>query len=127
MRLKLKVLTSLSSTTAEERDMFNRDPGTLHEVCDVLTEGSSRTIRVATGTVDMGVGFDGMEDVRFLMVTTDREISLKLNGGDGFTVAPPDGWEEGYYLVSGLVESLSVSNSSGYTATVKVYLAGEPS
>jgi len=127
MRLKLKILTSLSSTTAEEKDQFNVDPGTLHQITDAVVSGNSRQWKITTGTVDQEIDFGGCSEPNFLMVVSNKQISVKLNGGAAIVVKPPDAFEWGCILLTtDVLDSLTVSNASGYTATVKVYLAGDP-
>jgi len=127
MRLKFKLITSLSTTTAEEKDQWNRDPGTIHETSDVFREGGPRTIRLASGLTNQEIDFGGIDDVGFILITTDRTISIRRDGGDAMTIDIPDGWDIGYHLHTGPLESLTVTNASGYTATIKIYLAGDPS
>lgn len=126
MRLKFKTIVSLSSTTAEEKDIFNRDPNTIHEVSDSLPEGSVRTIKIPNGAEDQEIDFGGVDDVRFLYIVSDRQIIIRVNGGAEQTLAIIDGFDKAYHLTTSLVTSLMISNSSGYSATVNVYLVGDP-
>lgn len=128
MRLKLKLITSLSSTTAEEKDQFNLDPGTSHEICDVFLSGNARQYRIATGVTDQEVDFSGATSPQFVVIKTDKQISIKIDAGQAIPIKPPDGFDYGYFMLStDDIDTLTITNASGYTATVKVYMAGDPS
>ncbi len=124
MRLKLKLISSLSSTSAEEKDVFNVDPGVNHEVSDEIDAGGARKLRLTSGVEDQALDLGDLEVVSFIYIRTTREITLNLNDGTYFTIRPIDGFTYGHFLLTPTeVTSISVSNASGYTAEIWFYLA----
>jgi hypothetical protein len=126
LRLKLKLLMSLSSTTAEEKDHFNVDPGTSHEVSDAFLNGNSRHYRVADGTTDQSINFSGITSPQMVALLSDQLISIKLDGGSAIPIKKPSGWDYGYFLLTtDDLDTLTLSNASGYTANVKIFMVGD--
>ncbi len=124
MRLKLELKSYLSSTSAGEKDLGNVERGP--ETTDAMNEGSTRKYRVADGTTNQAIDLGGLAEAKFLLVQTDREVTIRSNGVNEVVVAPPDDFDFGYMLVTTSdITSLDVSNSSGGTAAVIVQLAGD--
>jgi hypothetical protein len=128
MRLKTRVSLSLSSTTAEEMDVANVAPSS-YEITDALSEGSSRTYKVAHGVSAQAVDLAGLSAVNLIYVRTNRAVTFHITspaGTENIPVAVPTGNENGHLLLNTAgVTSLAISNSSGGTARVMVVLAGD--
>lgn len=128
MRLKTRVSLSLSSTTAEEMDVANVAPSS-YEITDALSEGSSRTYKVAHGTAAQTVDLAGLSAVNLVYVRTNRAVTFHITsaaGTENIPMSVPTGNENGHLLLNTAgVTSLAISNSSGATARVMVVLAGD--
>lgn len=125
MRLKLKLISSLSSTTAEEKDVFNLDPGVGHEVDDEIDAGAARKLRLAVGAEDQALDLGDLTTVSFMLLRTTRDITVNLNDGTILSVRPLAGFTYGYLLLTPPeISSITISNDSSYVADVWFYLAG---
>jgi len=124
MRIKFKLESYISSTSAGDKDLGNAEWG--YETTDAILEGSTRTYRIADDTENQTVDMSGLSEVNYMVLRTDKEITLRINGTESVTVSVPDDLDFGYMLLTtdGITE-LDVSNSSGQTATVIIQLCGE--
>ena len=128
MRTKIRIQAFLSSTTAGENDLAQAEWG--YETCDAMDEGSSRRYRLAPGAVDTVLDLAGLADVRFLMVRSDKEITLKLTTtgpvDNTVKISVPSGFNFGYALLctQGVI-GLKASNAGTDTATMTLLLAGD--
>jgi hypothetical protein len=72
---------------------------------------------------------DGLDDVviplpsnnaDYLLIFTDQEIEIKINGGAAMTLVPASTKKSLVFFNSGVVTSLTISNNSGSIANVDV-------
>ena len=127
LRLQNKIISFISSTTAEERDIGNLEPRTF-EISDALNEGSTRKYRVADGVVNQVIDLAGLASAQYVLIKSSRAVVIRLNGSDSIPMGIIDGFSYAYLVLSaseGDITSMDVSNSSGGTAQVLVQLAGE--
>ena len=131
MRTKLQLQSFLSSTTAGENDLAQAEWG--YETSDAFEEGSTRRYRLAAGADETVLDLAGLADVRFVMLRTDKEITLTIiTPGDPdplenvVKVSVPTGFSFGYFLLctQGVV-GLWGSNAGSDTATLTLLLAGD--
>jgi hypothetical protein len=125
MRLKTKLVSFLSSTSAGEADLGNEDPAA-YEIDDNMNEGGTRRYRVPNGTEDQDITPDLLASIRWLFVKTDKAITIKLDGTEVVDITPPDDFDYGYLVLTAAgLTSLTVSNSSGSTAVITTQTAGD--
>lgn len=127
LRVQNKLVSFISSTTAEERDIGNIEPRSF-EISDTLNEGSTRRYRVADGATNQTIDLAGLTSAQYILIKSSRAVTIRINATDSIPIGIIDGFSYGYLLLSagdGSVTSMDVSNSSGGTAQVLVQLAGE--
>jgi len=86
-----------------------------------VSEGLRRLEAIPDATVDLAITLpDANSD--YLLMFTDREISIKLNSsGDALTLKPrANGSKTPVFLLRGDITALTVSNSSGAAANVDI-------
>ena len=80
-----------------------------------IAQWESKLLTIADGAVDQAIAFDSIAS-EYLMILSDKEISIKLNGSaDAITLAA-----DFPFLMKGSVSSLSISNGSGEDAQVAI-------
>ena len=80
---------------------------------------------IADTTVDRSIALpDSTTDL--LLLFTDREISIKINGGQAETYKPKsNGCKTAVLLMKGDLTSLEISNSSGADAKLDIIMVNE--
>jgi hypothetical protein len=127
LRLQNKIISFISSTTAEERDIGNLEPRT-YEISDALNEGSTRKYRVADGVANQTIDLAGLASAQYVLIKANRQITVRLNATDSIPLGIIEGFSYGYLLLTapdGGITAMDVSNASGGTAQVLVQLVGE--
>lgn len=127
MQAKLSILSILSSAADGSGDLGKaQTPGTSPEISVVMNEGNTRTYRVPNATVNQTIDLAGLATVEYLIVKTDKKVTIRLNGSESVVVKPPTGFAFGYaVLTTDAVTALDVSNASGDTAVVVIQLGGD--
>lgn len=124
MQLKLQILSTLSSTSAGEKDLGNIPLTT--ESSSIMNEGSSRLYRVLTGVSNQAIDLAGLAGVNYIVVKTDQAITLRLNGANSIPIAIPTGFAFGWLVLSTTgITALDITNASGETAKVIIQLGGD--
>lgn len=85
-------------------------------------EGLKQAIKISDGVTDQAVSFGTVSTAKVLIVASDKQISLKLNGGSESLSLSANGV---MVLFNVSITGLSISNSSGATATVDVLILGD--
>jgi hypothetical protein len=89
-----------------------------------ITEEMSGTLEISDSAVDETIQFGGVAAGKVLYLETDQELIFTFNGGsDQLKVTPTTG-RNGKLLWEGAFTALTVTNSSGATATLTYYVAG---
>jgi hypothetical protein len=127
MQVKLSINSVMSAAADGSGDLGKcQTPGTSGEVSVVMNEGNTRTYRVPNSTNNQTVDLAGLAAVQYIVIKSDKAITLRLNGSHQIPIAVPTGFNYGYLVLSTTgVTALDVSNASGDTAMVVVQLAGD--
>lgn len=91
-----------------------------------ITSLSRQQLQILTATVDQAIALpDPNSD--YLIILTDQDISIKLNGSSTVQALPARGnnLKTLVLYVRGPVTSLTMSNSSGKTANVDILVANK--
>lgn len=83
-----------------------------------ITESQDSYIALSSGITDSAVNFGGVADAKALMIIPTEIISIKINGSSDKIYVD----EGGMALHSSGLTSLSMSNESGLSTTVRVVL-----
>jgi len=133
VRIRYKIDISVSSTSAEEKDLGNVAYEVLH---DASGEGGSRKMLLEGGAVDELIGLNQITTTRFVLIRTSSKdptlalglIEIKLNSptGEVIEVAPLPGASEAHLLLvsSGLTE-IYASNPGTSDVDVIVVAVGD--
>jgi hypothetical protein len=81
-------------------------------------EQTVQGVEVANGAVDQAISLGGVTTASLLLLISDQAVSVKVNGAAAGIACRT------LLLTGAAATSLSVSNSSGATANVRVYLLG---
>ena len=127
MQLKFQAIPIMSTGADGSGDLGKvQTPGTGYEVSTVMYEGNTRTYRVPNATTNQTVDLAGLASVEHIVVKTDKQITLRLNGTISIPIKPPTGFAFGYLFLSTTgITAMDVSNASGDTAVVVVQLGGD--
>lgn len=133
VRLRYKISASVSSTSAEERDLGNVS----YEVVDDDSgEGGVRKTLLAAGATDVSVMMTEISDARFVLVRINPKdatetlgpIDIKKNGagGEAITIDPLPGATEAHMLLvtSGITDLLA-TNSGTVDTEITVMAVGD--
>lgn len=133
VRVRAKVDTAISSTTAEEKDLGNKK---YEVISDGLGEGGTWKTRINAGTTDLEVTLRDVTTASLLAISTNAvdpnqtpsSIGVKKNsaGGEETLIAPLSGTSQGLFLVTttGLT-ALYVSNSGSVDMELIITVAGD--
>lgn len=86
-----------------------------------VTEVSRFQSVISDGTTDQAIALpDAATD--YLLIFTDREVSIKLNGSSDALVLRPraNGTKTPVFVMRGTISALSISNASGGDANVDI-------
>ena len=120
IRLRYKMSSTVSSSTAEEKDLGN----TVSEVLtDTLNEGGSWKVVLAVSATDVQIDLRTVAEGKFIAVKTKANdstetpatVQIKKNGagGEAWDIVPLDS-KEGHFLISTeSVTALYATNTSG--------------
>jgi len=133
VRARYRVEASVSSTTAEEKDLGNLK---MEQVSDGSAEGGTRKNVIAAGAVDVNVTPSQVALATLLVVRTSAvspndtpgTIQLKKNstGGEAWSIIPMPGAKEGHFVTTtGSVSAIFVSNPGTVAMEVTVMAAGD--
>jgi len=133
VRVRYKITVSVSSTSAEEKDLGN---AAFEIISDDLGEGGSRKTTVAASTTDFPLDIGNIADAKMIIIRTNAKdptedtyaIDLKKNGtgGEITTIQPLGTSKEGHLLMSTTgVTALYATNSSSVDMEVTVFAAGD--
>lgn len=133
VRVRYKVTVSISSTTAEEKDLANQ---TYEIANDALGEGGTVKYKVIAGATDLPIQFGQVASVKFLLIRTQAKdptqnpvaLTFKKNSnvGEAIVVAPLATEAEGHMLLStDGITSLYVSNAGAVDMEVTLIMAGD--
>ena len=133
VRTRYRVEASVSSTTAEEKDLGNLK---MEQACDSQADGGSRKNVIVAAATDVDVTPRQLATTRMLVIRTAAKnpndapgtISLKKNstGGEAWSIVPLSGTREGYFVTTtDSVTALYVSNLGSVDMEVTVMAAGD--
>ncbi len=128
-RLKQRLQVSLSRDTAEDEELGRFLPKS-YQISDEFNEGSTRSYRVADGTSFQSVDLAGLSEVRTIYIQSDQAVDIGWTDGTSTSntaIKPPSGMDYAeLFLNCAGITAITVSNSSGSTAIVRIMLAGDP-
>jgi len=85
---------------------------------EAADEAAQQFIEVVNGAVDQVISLGSLTTVEGLLLTSDEPLTIKVNGAAvGFQV-------KNFAVQGAAITSLSVSNSSGVSASARVVMAG---
>lgn len=133
VRLRYRIEASVSSTTAENRDLGNVVFDTVH---DDSGEGGSRKTTVASGVTDAPLAMAELAAARFVLVKTNAkkstdtpgiiEIKKNATSGEVIEVVPLSDASEGHLLLSTQnISALYASNPGSVDMEVTVVSVGD--
>lgn len=133
VRLRYRIEASVSSTTAENRDLGNV---TFESVHDTSGEGGSRKTTLATGATDVALAMAELAAARFVLVKTNAKnatddpgiIEIKKNSttNEVIEVVPLPDASEGHLLLSTQnISALFASNPGSVDMEVTVVSVGD--
>jgi hypothetical protein len=111
---KLKVLV-YSDTEASNYPLSK-----LTDIEEVLSDTSIAQwepllIQIADSTTDQAINFNNISTPEYLLLLSDQQVSIKINGSSAILTKK-------LYLEGTSLSSLSVSNSSGSVANIRLAL-----
>lgn len=133
VRIRYKIEASVSSTTAEEKDLGNLS---FEVVNDDSDEGGTRKTTLAAGATDVSVMLTEISTARFVLVKTNAKtptetlgaITIKKNaiGGEAITIEPLPGASEAHMLlVTSGITDLFATNGGTVDAEITVMGVGD--
>jgi hypothetical protein len=133
VRIRYKITATVSSTSAEERDLANQ---AWEVVNDAQGEGGSWKTTLAAGATDVQLNLGNLAACRMLFVRTTAkdptqvpgDIVVKRNstGGETLTVRPLTDAKEGFLaFVTDSLTALYASNPGTVVMDVVVVAAGD--
>ena len=133
VRTRYRVEASVSSTTAEEKDLGNLK---MEQACDSQADGGSRKNVIVAAATDVDVTPRQLATTRMLVIRTAAKnpndtpatINLKKNSalGEVWAIVPLSGTREGYFVTTtDSVTALYVSNPGAVDMEVTVMAAGD--
>jgi hypothetical protein len=133
VRVRYKLVASVSSSSAEEKDLGN---ATWEVYTDQLGEGGTRKTTLAVGATDVQLPLDNIASAKVIIVRTNATnpndtpgtVNLKLNntGATPLPLAPMgDAKEAHFVLASTGMTALYASNPGAVQMDVTVIVAGD--
>jgi tRNA G26 N,N-dimethylase Trm1 len=133
VRIRYKLEVSVSSTTAEDKDLGNHS---YLVIADGATEGGSRKVRLAAGATDVEISMNEIATAKLIAIRTNAvnanstpgTIELKKNaiGGEVIEIVPMTGASEGHMLLStDSVTALYASNPGSVDMEFTLILVGD--
>lgn len=133
VRARYRIEASVSSTTAEEKDLGNLK---MEQACDSQADGGSRKNVVVALASDVDITPRQLTTTRMLLIRTAAKnpndtpatINLKKNStlGEEWAIVPLSGTREGYFVTTtDSVTALYVSNPGSVDMEVTVMAAGD--
>jgi len=117
---------SVSIQMAVEKTTVDRRSATLFSilredpVAQAVDEDVSQKLLVDNQSVDVAVSLAGVTSTTFLILTTTKTISVKLNGSTTALIVT------NFLAIEGTITALTVSNSSGSSAYIELYAYSKP-
>jgi len=117
---------SVSIQMAVEKTTVDRRSATLFSilredpVAQAVDEDVSQKLLVDNLAVDVAVSLAGVTSTTFLILTTTKTISVKLNGSTTALIVT------NFLAIEGTITALTVSNSSGSSAYIELYAYSKP-
>ena len=133
VRVRYKLETAVSSTTAEEKDLGNRR---YEVVSDGLNEGGSWKTRLLAGATDVNLSLRDVSSARLLVVSTNTvdpnelpgTIQIKRNstGGEVIEIVPLPSSKQGHFMITtqGLT-AIYASNPGTVNMEIVLAVAGD--
>lgn len=134
VRVRYKLDTSVSSSSAEERNLANTS---FSVVNDALGEGGSWMTTLAGAATDQQLFIPNIADVKLLVVrTTSKDptlplpsVTIKKNSalGEAITLVPLSGSKEALFMIttSGLTSLFATNGSATTVVNVLVIASGD--
>lgn len=133
VRARYRIEASVSSTTAEEKDLGNLK---MEQVTDGQSDGGSRKNVIAAAATDVDITPRQLATSRLLVIKcaaknpndTPTTISLKKNStsGEAWAIVPLAGTREAYFAITtDSVTALYVTNAGSVDMEVTVMAAGD--
>jgi hypothetical protein len=133
VRVRYRLDASVSSSTAEDRDLGNKR---YEVVSDGLGEGGTWKTRLAAATVDLEVVLPDVADAKLLVVATNAldpnqtagTVSLKRNSNtaEEIDIVPLSGTRTGHLLLTTTgITSIYLSNPGTVVMEVILVVAGD--
>jgi hypothetical protein len=133
VRVRYTLEASVSSTTAEEKDLGNQ---AFLTIGDGSAEGGTRKVTIAATTSDVDVTMNQIADAKLIIVRTNAanandtpgtiNINLNATTNDDIAVVPLSGTSEGHLLLSTTgVTALFASNPGSVAMEVTVVAVGD--
>ena len=133
VRLRFSVATSISSTTAEEKDLGQ---SSFEVVSDAQGEGGNWKLTLPAGSADVQLQLGNISSLAFLAIRTNAKnplddpaaITLKKDSASGepITIAPLPDTKEGHLLLTTTgITALYLSNSGTVDMEVTVAASGD--
>lgn len=133
VRVRYKLDVSVSSTSAEEKDLGN---GKFEIVVDSQNEGGSWKTVVLGGTTDQQLYLPNVASARMLLIRTTpknpndvpENLTFKKGStlGEAIVVAPLATSKEGYFfLTTNTLTALYCTNAGTVAMEVTLYVAGD--
>lgn len=133
VRLTLDLEFSVSSTTADEKDLGN---GKFFLRTDAFGEGGTWKTTIVATTVDQQFILDNVAVGRFLLIRVHpvsendpgQAISVKLNdtGNTAIEIVPPDDKKDGYFVITtDNLTALYVTNAGSVDVNLTIAVAGD--
>lgn len=132
MRLRFRQAVMCSTTSAEERDLGNRE---LDIIVDTLSEGGVMRFKLVAGVLNQNLQHPQVATAAYLFVctapvdpnATPGTINLRRNSpsGEEWPVAPVDGKEGCFQMSTSGLTALYASNPGTVDMFVTVGMAGD--
>lgn len=117
-------LKLLLTSDADALKLFDHTFDVTEEAAAVVAEESSGLVKLAAATVDAPIAFGGVTTARSLLVASDKDITVKLNGGSESIAVKKATGARGVLYLEGAITALTVSVPGAEDATVLYALAG---
>lgn len=133
VRVRYKLESSISSTTAEEKDLGN---GKFEILTDALGEGGVRKTLLVAAATDVALDIGNVAAINYILIRTNPKdptdtpaaVELKKSGtgGEVISIEPLGTSKEGHFLLSTSgVTSLHASNPGSVDMEVTLFVCGD--
>lgn len=85
-------------------------------------EGVRQTLKIPDGTTDGSISLGGVSSGKLLVISSSQAISVKLNGSSSSLSLDADGI---LVLVGTTITQVQVTNASGSTAVLDIFILGD--